>query len=112
MQVTPQIIAGGSSTVSGDMSTTSITSLTINSQLRWGYAVQATYTGSPVGTLSIQASNDGSNWSTITITVTSINGAGSTMFNMSQELYPYARLVYTKTSGSGTLLATVYTKGL
>lgn len=111
MQVTPEQIVGGTSGVSGAMGS-SITSLKINNQLRWGYAVQATYTGSPVGTLAIQASNDGVNWSTITITSTSISGSGSTMFNMSQELYPYAQLIWTPSSGSGTLYATVYTKGL
>ena len=69
-------------------------------------AVQAVYTGSPVGSLKLQASNSGLNsatWVDIPGATDAVTAAGSTIFNLAPIGYGYLRLVYTFTSGSGTL---------
>lgn len=70
-----------------------------------GYAIHAVYTGSPVGNLWVEASNNGSTWEVVTGTVTAVSGASSTLFNLSDAQYEMARLKYSFTSGSGTLNA-------
>lgn len=70
-----------------------------------GYAIHAVYTGSPVGNLWVEASNNGSTWEVVTGTTTAVSGASSTLFNLSDAQYEMARLKYSFTSGSGTLNA-------
>lgn len=75
------------------------------------YSIQAVYTGSPVGTLSLASSNDGVTWDTITGTSTAVSAAGSTMFNVTITGYKWVRLEYVATSGTGTLNAFYVGKG-
>ena len=67
--------------------------------------VQATFTGSPVGEIKLQASNHPAvlGYTDITTSITAISGAGSYMVNSDLPAYSYVRLVYTHTSGTGTL---------
>jgi hypothetical protein len=108
--------------------TTSITSApTIVQMLSMiGYGVS--YTGAPVGAFSVQISNDYTQnadgtvmnpgtWSTITLQylglpVTSIpvSGAGNGFIDITDTAAYAIRLVYTATSGSGTLTATINAK--
>ena len=77
-----------------------------------GYAVQAVYTGAPVGTLTLQVSNDNSsptNWTDASSE--SISAAGSTVFNHQVPQYKFIRLKYVRTSGTGTINARVHAKG-
>ena len=113
---------------SGDMSGNITSAPTILQSLTLvNYAVSWTGT-SPVGTLSVEASNDctvaaeggvtGGTWNTVPLTfagssVDSIPVTGSTGNGMIDigTLAAYAcRLVYTATSGTGTLKATVVGK--
>jgi len=71
-----------------------------------GYAVQLTYTGTPTGSLTINASNDGTNFFTVA-TVTLTGSAGTNVQNFTQAHYKYVRISYTFTSGAGTLTAYV-----
>jgi hypothetical protein len=69
------------------------------------YAIHAIYTGSPVGTLTLEASNDGSTWATVTGSSTAVSGASNTFFNVADAGYEMVRLKYTLASGTGTLNA-------
>lgn len=93
----------------------------------WGYAVQAVWTGTPTGTLKLQASCDAplftnqtssglsavTNWVDITDSPTSLIGApGNYMWNTLEASYRFVRLVYTNISGSGVLNAVICVKGM
>lgn len=70
------------------------------------YCFHAIYTGSPVGTMIVQVSVNGSDWETLTDSSVAISAAGSQMYNVEKAAYSMARIKYTKTSGSGTM--TIY----
>jgi len=93
----------------------------------YAYSIQAVWSGgsSPVGTFSLQGSNDAGdngsgqgvsqpvNWSTITGSSQAISGTpGNILFDVTECSYRWVRLVYTATSGSGTVSATINTKGI
>lgn len=91
-------------------------------QIEWvfGYSIQCVMTDAPVGTLKLQASNDfdpgrpnlaPTNWSDIANTSQAVNGAGIAFYNIPDSMYRWVRLVYTFTSGTGTLTARIQTKG-
>lgn len=111
----------------GDMSAASITSTPTILRSLTKVSYSASWTGStPIGTLAVQCSNDyalGANgvvsnagtWNTMTLNlagvpVTSVPVTGNTgngLIDLSGGTAAYAtRLVYTKTSGTGTLNAT------
>lgn len=102
---TSQVFAFTKIVTAGSMAAT-ITSSTITLASKTGYAMQAVYTGSPVGTLTVEGSNDGTTWSTVTDSTVAVSAAGSTLYNISGVQYELARLLYTFTSGTGSL--TVY----
>jgi hypothetical protein len=102
----------------GDMSTASI--LSPGTELRDVplASIHAIWTGSPVGTLIVQISGDMvadqslvTNWSDFSGSSIAINGASDVMYNMPNAGYRWARLKYTKTSGTGTLNAILSAKG-
>lgn len=71
-----------------------------------GY-IQLVATGAPVGSLVLQASNDPGplqavNWETIPYSSMLINGAGRYVYNLQDAYSRYLKLVYTRTSGTGT----------
>jgi hypothetical protein len=75
-----------------------------------GISVQAIYTGSPTGTLVIQASGavtnrpgdiDSSSW--VDIGNDPVTAAGSSLFNIRTPFYKWVRIVYRRTSGTGTV---------
>lgn len=78
-------------------------------------SIDVTWTGSaPVGTLTVEATNDEKNevWRTLdmggTISISGASGAHELIFN---ELpFTAIRLVYTRTSGTGTILAKIVAK--
>lgn len=107
--------------------TTTITSNPVRVDQIYGYAVQAIYTGSPVGTLTLEASCDSpgrqtqissggpdtvTNWNTITDSSYAVSGAGKYMWNVNGAFYNYIRLVYVNTSGTGVLTANLSEKGV
>lgn len=90
-------------------------------------SIHAVWTGSPVGTLKLQVSNDlvkipvsGSadmaanvvNWTDYTGSSQAVSGAGDFMFNLLSNGYYWIRLVYTRSSGTGTLNVTFSGKGI
>lgn len=78
-----------------------------------GYSIQAVWSAgsTPVGVLKLQSSNDGSNWNDISGATANVSGdTGSAMFNVTDAYYNQVRLVYTRTSGSGTINASLVSK--
>lgn len=109
-----------------DMSST-VTSIGTNLISIYAYSIQAVWTGgtAPNGTFSLQGSNDpgdnGSgqgvsqptNWTNIIGSSQSISGTpGNILFDVVECSYRWVRLIYTPVSGSGTLTATINTKGI
>ena len=89
------------------------------------YSMVAVVTGTPTGTIAIQASNDPetndtqinttanlppavgpTNWVTITNSPFILSSAGETMWNVNAVGYNYVRVIYTDSSG-GTSTATM-----
>lgn len=78
--------------------------------------VQAVVTGSPVGSLVVQASNDNvtgatadkaaaaaTNWTAIPGAAVAVNGAGTYLIPVVELAYRAIRVAYVPTSGTGTL---------
>lgn len=92
----------------------------------FGYAIQAVYTGTPTGTLKLQASNDPlgdltnpndqpTNWEDISNSSQSISAAGSFLWNVTDVMYTWVRLVFTDGSGgtsTARLSANINGKGV
>jgi len=87
-------------------------------------AIQAVASGAPVGSLKLQASCDdvpsgtGSNpsanvthWSDIAGTTQAVSASGNYFWNVSDIGFKWIRVVYTFTSGTGTLTITYNGKG-
>lgn len=74
-------------------------------------SVQAVWTGSPVGTLSLLISNDGVTYSTYTGSSTAVSGAGDFVWNLASLGFNYVKVKYTRASGTGSLNITVSGKG-
>lgn len=70
-----------------------------------------TVTGSPVGDLRLQVQNGNSLWATTTNTL-ALGGASETRV-MELNICPWEkiRIIYVRTSGTGTLTATFFAKG-
>lgn len=87
-----------------------------------GYAIQVTWTGSPTGTFKLQASSQKgtdeigtgvTRWDDISGASQATGGAaGSVMFNNTAVPgYNWVKLVYTRSSGTGTVTADYSAKG-
>lgn len=70
-------------------------------------SIQAVWTGSPVGTLIIQLSNDNVNWSNMTPSQIPINGPGDIMYTVPATGALSMRLYYQRVGGSGLLSSVV-----
>ncbi len=72
-------------------------------------AIQTVWTGStPIGTLVIQGSCDGVNFTTLASGSQSISGnSGSFLLPLADIGYSYIQAVYTKSSGTGTINVTL-----
>lgn len=85
-------------------------------------SIQAVWTGSPVGNFSLQVSDDqgtdpqGSgvvNWTTYTGSSSAAGGAdGDLTYEVTVTGEKWIRLIYTRTSGTGTVNARCETKGV
>lgn len=93
----------------GDMSA-SFQSEEINLHNKSGFCVHAVFTGSPVGSLYISVSIDGTNWVLLPDSTEAITEAGDVFYNVSDSKYLLARLHWSFTSGTGDLDATYSTK--
>lgn len=108
----------------GDMSTAAITSSVTSIQFLDNIGVQVNWTGTaPVGTIAVQVSADyaadefgnvtnAGNWFTLPVSPAVSGGTGSVYVDLNQMSAPWLRVVYTKTSGTGTLNAFITAKCL
>lgn len=107
---------------SGDMSASIISQVTILKQ-KSGASYDISWTGSPTGTFSVEMSNtvvlnpDGSaavagNWTAVTLSapITASGSPDNALINLAGLEANAIRLHYTRTSGSGTLNATLVAK--
>lgn len=82
-------------------------------------AIQASWTGSPIGSLKLQISNDDPHfvtpfnivWSDYTGSTTAVSGPGNFLWNLVFVGYNLIRVVYTFSSGTGSLNITAAGKG-
>ncbi len=108
----------------GTMASATVTSIGVDINQIYTFAIQAVYTGSPVGTFKLQVSCDkvlpasGTdpaanvlNWTDYTGSSQDISAAGDFAWLVNPAGYRWIRLVYTKASGSGVLNATLNGKG-
>ena len=87
----------------GDLSG-NITSETIDVRLQYGWSVIAAWTGTaPSGTIKVQASPDGVLWVDTGVSASLSGNTGSYFVNKEWQFYPYLRIVYTRTAGTGSV---------
>lgn len=106
--------------------TTTVSSDPILVDQIYGFAIQAVWTGTPNGTLTLQAactpvdkqlnvSSGGpytvSTWTDVASYAIS-GSAGNYMFNVIGGFYNFARITYTNSSSTGTLSANLVVKGV
>lgn len=71
--------------------------------------IHCIYTGTPSGTLVLQASNDDvpktqiANWTDISGSSVAIAAAGDTMYNNPYSIYKWIRVKYTRTASTGSM---------
>jgi len=68
------------------------------------FCVQAVWVGTVGGTIKLQASVNGTTFSDIPNTSKTILNAGSEIWNLSSQNYPYLKAVITITSGTATAI--------
>jgi hypothetical protein len=113
------------------MATGTVNSIGIEINQLYSWSIQAEWTGSPVGTFTIQVSNDivplapstsnpvgpdpaalVTNWSTYTGSAVVTGGSsGNWTWISGLAAYKWVRLSYTGTSGTGTVNANFFAKG-
>lgn len=96
--------------LNGDMSTNLTTDVIDTSRLN-AVVFFAKYTGAPVGSLKLQVSVDNVNFVDLPDSPQAVSAAGQFMWNVTDTNYDKIRLVYTRTSGTGTLNVQVNAKG-
>lgn len=90
----------------GDMSQTSISSDVINVLYLDNIGLQIEWTGTATGTITVQASIDGTTYYALTFDPALAQPAGSAsgyLVSLNQLPYKYFKVVYTKSSGTGTM---------
>ena len=95
--------------VNMDMST-NITSPVMDLGEVGGFAVHSIFTGSPVGSLQVEASNTQNASDFIPMDTYAVTAAGKRLINVEKTHYKYIRITYTFTSGTGSLTSYVSAK--
>lgn len=111
--------------IAGDMSQATITSAVSNIQFLDDIGIQLNFTGTPTGTFAVQVSIDyaqdsqgvvtnAGNWIGITLSPAPVaSGSADQIFiDIQQISAPWIRVVYTKTSGTGTLNGYISAKAI
>lgn len=108
-----------------------LVSLPTNISYKDSYAIELVWTGTPTGIFAVQGSVDynpglpqsagtanAGNWVNIPVvdvnnaTPTAAGAAGVSLINMNQLAFPWIRVKYTNSAGSGSLTATIFGKSL
>lgn len=99
---------------------TTITSAPLQIQNLFGFSIHVVFTGTPTGTFKLQGSNDPlydgppssqpatpTNWSDIDDSSEGVSAAGDFMWNVTDAMYNWVRLIYTDgSSGASTAVIT------
>lgn len=90
-----------------------VTSNPINIQYLDNISIQLNFTGTPTGTFDLQGSLDYSpgpfantgNWISVTLPVAPVaaGAASQILLDLNQLSFPWVKIVYTRSSGTGTL---------
>lgn len=96
---------------STDLSNSTVTSDPIPAYMVSKLSIQIVFTGSPTGTFKLQGSTDRgygtpSNWTDLSNMSSAVTAAGDIMWTV--EGVKWVRMVYTKTSGTGTITSYTY----
>ncbi len=122
---------GSANLVTNGSMSGNVTSNGIDLQQEWIYSIQALWSGSGIGELKLQVSNDNPspplsgpagtdpaakvvNWTTYSGSASSTSatsGSSNFMWNVVYPGYRWVRVVYTATSGSGALTCQYFGKG-
>ena len=97
----------------GDMSG-DITSASFNVKNLNDIALQFIFTGSPTGTFYVQASVNGTTWGSITTepaTISASGAAGNHEIDLEGYSFPFIRVFYDFSSGTGSLNVYLSAKG-
>lgn len=109
---------------SQDMSQATLTSNVIDIRYLDDIAIQLIFTGTPTGTFAVQGSLNYSStplapavsgtWTSLVLSPSPVasGAADNILINLVQLAFPYIRIVYTKTGGTGTLSAYVSGKSI
>ena len=79
-----------------------------------GYSISLVFTGSPVGSVKLQISNDSDdaeNWIDLDDSTVSITEAGSIVYEVTESFSSFVKVVYTASSGSGSMNGNITAKG-
>lgn len=93
-----------------------VTAATLNSQsFQLGdlifFSVHIVVSGTDVvGTFTLEASNDNTNWVTVASSSQAITLSADVFYDVREATYRYARIAFTYTSGTGTITATAIVK--
>jgi hypothetical protein len=92
----------------GNMATT-LTSLSVNQPWFDNLCVTAFFTGSPTGVFTVNVGPDNVNWAPLPLSPAPVasGGPGVIVMDLNQLAMPWLQVIYTPTSGSGTLNVTV-----
>lgn len=90
----------------GDMAS-SVNSENAQVSLVTGFSIQSVFSGAPVGNLKLQVSNDGTNFYDYPGSSANISSAGTIIWNVGDVYFQWVKVVYTRTSGTGTLNITL-----
>jgi hypothetical protein len=90
----------------------------------WGCSIQAIITGTAAGSIKLQGSSDSApdanfsianypvvNWTDISGSTQSVSGTGTVYWDISRTAASWIRVVYTASSGTGTISVQIFTKG-
>jgi hypothetical protein len=103
---------------SSNSMTENLTSNSIDIRTVYGCSLQFKYTGAPVGTMTVEATDDeiipavSQNWVTVLNSSVAVSGTGDHIYNIAGLNTGFIRLRYTFTSGTGTLTGKIVTKGV
>lgn len=101
----------------------SITSPAFSVYQIYGWSAQFTFTGSPVGTFTVEVSDDPyqneyngpqtpTHWTVLADSSVAVSAAGDVMYNVNLAFYNWVRFIYTRTSGTGTVNGRMNLKGV
>lgn len=89
----------------------SYTSPPLDLTIYYGAALQGVWTGgSASGTVSLAYSNNGNDWSLDSSSTQPVSGAGNFMWDLTTSQAAYVHLVFTRTSGTGSISGYVNAK--